>query len=115
MVLAKVDLGTAPITVSTFCPFLKIMQVGMERMPYSVATPGDSSVLSLTALILPSYSPANSSIKGAIMRQGPHQGAQKSTRTGTDDLRTSASNVLSLTAVAARATEQSAVRRRSIL
>ena len=48
MVLTNVDFGTAPITVSTFCPFLKIMHVGMERMPYSVATPGLSSVFSFT-------------------------------------------------------------------
>jgi hypothetical protein len=48
MVLTSVDFGTAPITVSTFCPFLKIMHVGIERMPYSVATPGLSSVFSFT-------------------------------------------------------------------
>eukprot|EP00959_Pyramimonas_sp_CCMP1952_P402725 8439090-Pyramimonas_sp.AAC.1 len=64
----------------------------------------------LTALILPSYSLANSSIRGAIMRQGPHQGAQKSTSTGTEDLSTSASKVLSLTAVAAHASKQRQVR-----
>lgn len=121
-------------------------------MPYSVATPGDSSVLSLycrgglnfeqgggiegkkkrvreeeeeeeqdesekkslavlretktkgkkkaillTALILPPYSAASSSIRGAIMRHGPHQGAQKSMRTGTGDLRTFSSHVASVT------------------
>ncbi len=35
------------MTVSIFSPFLKIMTVGMLRMPYSVATPGLSSVFSL--------------------------------------------------------------------
>jgi hypothetical protein len=40
--------GTAPITVSSFCPPLKIITVGIERMPYSVATEGLSSVFSLT-------------------------------------------------------------------
>jgi hypothetical protein len=44
----RVDLGTAPMTVSIFLPPLKIMTVGMERIPYSVAMPGDSSVFSLT-------------------------------------------------------------------
>ena len=47
-VLTSVLLGTAPITVSSLTPFLKIMTVGMERMPYSVATLGDSSVFSFT-------------------------------------------------------------------
>ena len=113
-------------------------------MPYSVATPGDSSVLSLyclvvgsrkegkkkkegereqvekrapadqeeektppplsskkkkklTALILDPYYAASSSISGAIILQGPHQGAQKSTSTGTEDLRTFSSQVASVT------------------
>ena len=52
MYLSIVDvsvlLGTAPMTVSSFCPFLKIMTVGMLRMPYSVAMPGLSSVFSFT-------------------------------------------------------------------
>ena len=48
MVPVNVDLGTAPITVSSFWPPLKIITVGMERMPYSVAMLGDSSVLSFT-------------------------------------------------------------------
>jgi len=47
-VWVRVALGTAPITVSSFFPSLKIITVGMERMPYSLATLGDSSVLSLT-------------------------------------------------------------------
>jgi hypothetical protein len=34
---------------------------------------------------------------GAIMRQGPHQGAQKSTRTGTSDFKTASSQVASVT------------------
>ena len=48
MVPVRVDLGTAPMTVSSFCPPLKIITVGMLRMPYSVATLGDSSVFSFT-------------------------------------------------------------------
>ena len=41
-----------------------------------------------------------SSIIGAIIRHGPHQGAQKSTNTGTDDLRTTSSQEESFTAPA---------------
>ena len=48
MVPVRVDFGTAPISVSSFCPPLKIITVGMLRMPYSVATLGLSSVLSFT-------------------------------------------------------------------
>ena len=55
-----------------------------------------------TALILPLYSTASSSMMGAIMRQGPHQGAQKSTRTGTSALRTASSQVASVTGPAVR-------------
>ena len=33
-VWANVVLGTAPTTISTFCPSLKIIKVGMLRMPY---------------------------------------------------------------------------------
>ncbi len=33
-VLANVVLGTAPTTISTFCPSLKIINVGMLRIPY---------------------------------------------------------------------------------
>jgi hypothetical protein len=47
MFCTRVALGTAPMTVSIFWPFLKIMTVGMLRMPYSVATRGLSSVFSL--------------------------------------------------------------------
>ena len=53
MVLVRVLLGTAPMTVSSFCPPLKIITVGMLRMPYSVAIPGLSSVFSFTAFSLP--------------------------------------------------------------
>ena len=51
----------------------------------------------------PSYSSASWSMRGAIIRQGPHQGAQKSTRTGMSLLRTSCSNVASVTSLAAPA------------
>ncbi len=52
-VCTSVDLGTAPMTVSIFTPSLKNMTVGMLRMPYSVATPGLSSVFSFSCARAP--------------------------------------------------------------
>src|ERR1700693_4375045 len=46
---------------------------------------------------LPLYSVASSSTIGAIARQGPHQVAQKSTRTGLSDFKTSWSKFASVT------------------
>src|SRR4030043_365993 len=54
-----------------------------------------SSTLIFTNLILLAYSPASSSIAGAIVRQGLHQGAQKSTNTGRSLLMSFVSNVSS--------------------
>src|ERR1700690_1395282 len=51
----------------------------------------------LPTLTLPSYSPASSSTIGAIARQGPHQAAQKSSRTGLSDFSTSESKLASVT------------------
>lgn len=82
MVADKVDLGTAPMTLSFFSPFLKNSTVGMLRIPYLVAMLGQSSVLSLQQRTFPAYSLASSSITGAIILHGPHHGAQNSTRTG---------------------------------
>src|SRR5271170_7687257 len=50
---------------------------------------GLSSVFILPILILPWYSVARASTVGVIALQGPHQGAQKSTRTGTSEFSTS--------------------------
>src|SRR5580658_8708462 len=51
----------------------------------------------LPILILPWYSVASSSTMGAMARQGPHQVAQKSTRTGLSDFKTSWSKFASVT------------------
>jgi len=99
MLAVKVVLGTAPITVSFFSPFLNSMTVGMLLMPYSVAIRGLSSVLSLKHLIFPEYCFASSSIKGSIIRQGPHHGAQKSTSTGISLSKTRLFHVPSLTSL----------------
>src|SRR5512146_988968 len=64
-------------------------------MPYFAAVFGFSSTLSLTILTFSPSCSAISSSAGAIMRQGPHHSAQKSTTTGADDLRTSDSKFAS--------------------
>src|SRR4051812_40230603 len=88
-------LGAAPTWRAAISPFLKIISVGIDMIPYFDATPGFSSTLSLTILTLSPMVPAISSRAGAIMRHGPHHSAQKSTTTGLVDLSTSASKVAS--------------------
>src|SRR6185312_9186138 len=61
----------------------------MPRIPYRMAVPGVSSVFSFPTFTLPAYSVARASIVGPIALQGPHQGAQKSTKTGVSDFSTS--------------------------
>src|SRR5579859_1524485 len=51
----------------------------------------------LPIFTLPWYSVASSSTMGAIARQGPHHVAQKSTRTGLSDFKTSWSKFASVT------------------
>ncbi len=57
--------------------------VGIPVIAYCEAVFGASSVLSLAKITWGESSAAASLNAGAIMRQGPHQGAQKSTRIGT--------------------------------
>src|SRR5438093_5968381 len=87
--------GAAPIWREASSPFLKIIRVGIDMMPYLVAVAGFSSTLSFTTLILPAIVPAISSSAGAIIRHGPHHSAQKSTTTGSEAFSTSDSNVAS--------------------
>src|SRR6202044_1928632 len=89
-------LGAAPTWREAISPFLKIIRVGIDITPYFEAVCGFSSTLSLTILTLPLSEPAISSSAGAIMRQGPHHSAQKSTTTGPLALSTSCSNVASV-------------------
>lgn len=93
----RVALGRAPIIASLFSPLMKIMVVGMLRIPYSLAVEGLSSVFNLKHLSLPAYSFASSLITGWITRHGPHQEAQNSTRTGPSALRTRDCHVASVT------------------
>src|SRR6185369_7702756 len=83
--------GAAPTWREAISPPLKIIRVGIDITPYFDAVFGLSSTLSFTILTLSPIAPAISSRAGAIMRQGPHHSAQKSTTTGPFALSTSAS------------------------
>src|SRR5690606_7311323 len=58
------------------------MTLGMPRTPRAAAISGFSSELIFTSTTWPASSCSNRSSTGASARHGPHQGAQKSTRTG---------------------------------
>eukprot|EP00187_Rhodella_violacea_P001759 CAMPEP_0174886166 /NCGR_PEP_ID=MMETSP0167-20121228/1433_1 /TAXON_ID=38298 /ORGANISM="Rhodella maculata, Strain CCMP736" /LENGTH=104 /DNA_ID=CAMNT_0016122053 /DNA_START=143 /DNA_END=453 /DNA_ORIENTATION=- len=75
--LTRVDFGTAPITVSTFSPPLITTKLGMLFTSNLPAVAGHSSVFTLISSALPASSAATSSSTGAIIRHGPHHGAQK--------------------------------------
>src|SRR5947209_4024898 len=87
--------GAAPTWREASSPFLKIIKVGIDMIPYLEAVAGFSSTLSFTILTLPFMVPAISSSAGAIMRHGPHHSAQKSTTTGSALFSTSISKSLS--------------------
>ena len=72
--------------VLTTSPLTKTLSVGIEVIPYFMAIAASSSVLSFTTLILPACSVAISSTIGPTARHGPHHSAQKSTRTGVDQI-----------------------------
>src|SRR5690348_2951165 len=65
--------------------------------PNCPGTTGLASTSSLVTLTRPSYSPASSWTIGAIILQGEHQAAQKSTSTGMLESSTSALKVASVT------------------
>src|SRR5690606_26405146 len=87
----------APIFMSAASPFLNRIIVGIDRTPYLTVVEGFSSTFSLTIFTLPWRSLDSSSRTGAIARQGPHHSAQKSTRTGSLEERTSSPKVASET------------------
>src|SRR5262249_3606347 len=64
-------------------PPLNTRTRGMLATAYLVATSGLSSMFSLPTLTLPANWLAILSMVGPSARHGPHQGAQKSTTTGT--------------------------------
>src|SRR3989440_10719266 len=89
--------GAAPTWREPISPPLKIIKVGIDITPYFEAVLGLSSTFSFTILTLSPMAPEISSSAGAIMRQGPHHSAQKSTTTGPVALSTSASKLASET------------------
>src|ERR1700726_1648470 len=89
--------GAAPTWREAISPPLKIISVGIDITPYLEAVFGLSSTFSFTILTLSPMAPEISSSAGAIMRQGPHHSAQKSTTTGPVALSTSASKSASET------------------
>src|SRR4029450_12133405 len=95
------DLVSAPTFCACACPALYRITVGMPRMPYLPGVDGLASMSSLATVTLPPYSLATSSRTGAKSLQGPHHSAQKWTRTGLPDCRTSLSNVASETCLMA--------------
>src|SRR5260221_3201115 len=76
--------------------------VGMPGTPYLVGTCGFSSMFNLAMVTLSPSSVDSSSSAGAIIRQGPHHSAQKSTSTGFLASRTSAWNEASDTLIGMR-------------
>src|SRR4030042_32117 len=85
-----------PIMLDVGWPPLKRISVGILITPYCRAVSALSSTFTFTKATLPSYSLANSSTSGAIIRQGPHHGAQKSTNTGVFAFKTVSPNFSSL-------------------
>src|SRR5690606_3804610 len=97
MKAASWDFDKAPTFLDSTLPFLKMISVGMPFTLYFGAVAGLASTSILQTFSLPAYSSASSSRTGAIILQGPHQVAQKSTSTGPEAFRTSSSKLASLT------------------
>ena len=73
----------APDCRATSRPFRNAISVGMLRMPKRAAISGSASVSSFASRALRRRARAAAcSYAGAIIRQGPHHGAQKSTTSG---------------------------------
>src|SRR5471032_3335470 len=81
----------APMKPSTGWPALKAKTVGMDWMRSCWAISGFSSILTFTSFTAPPAASTAASSAGPSVLQGPHQGAQKSTITGTVRLASSTS------------------------
>ena len=79
------DSGCAPTNSSTTFPSLKSFTAGIDITPNLDAASWFSSVAAFATISLPAYSFAIFSRVGPSIMQGPHQLAQKSTRTGVSD------------------------------
>src|SRR3989339_1946817 len=75
--------------------------VGIDKTLYRCAKSGASSTFTL-AINTSVFSLAYASSTGAIMRQGPHHGAQKSMSTGVDDCKTTASKFAGVRSIVTR-------------
>ena len=75
--------GIAPMKPSSGWPSLKAITAGIDWMPSWPGICGWSSMFILTSLTLPLAAFTTFSRTGVSCLQGPHHGAQKSTRTGT--------------------------------
>src|ERR1041385_9214879 len=84
----------APAARWTSLPPWKSASVGIERMRNRSPSSGTASVFTFKTSHSPAAAFATLSSSGAIIRHGPHQGAQKSTTTGSDDEPTAASKVV---------------------
>ena len=93
--------GCAPTNSSTIFPSLKSFTEGIDITPNFAAAFGLLSVSAFAKIILSSYSVAIFSRTGLSVMQGPHQLAQKSTKTGVvfDFSITSASKFVSVTSI----------------
>ena len=91
--------GCAPVNSSTIFPSLNNFTAGIDMTPNFDAASWLSSVAAFAKISLPSYSFAIFSSVGFSTTHGPHQLAQKSTRTGVvfDFSITSASKFASVT------------------
>lgn len=74
------SLFISPTILWTGWPFLKMIMQGMLEIPYEDVDCEFSSTFSLPILASPAKSAASASMVGPSLTQGPHHGAQKSTR-----------------------------------
>ncbi len=78
----RAAMGAAPVCRAATRPSRSTSKVGMACAPNRWDTCGETSTFTLTSLTRPARSRASYSSTGLTMRQGPHQGAHKSTMTG---------------------------------
>src|SRR5580700_6138852 len=76
--------GAAPTWREVTFPSRITSSVGMDCTPKRCWSLGESSTLTFTSLRRPAMSVATCASAGLTMRHGPHQGAHRSTTTGTD-------------------------------
>src|SRR5271166_2548612 len=98
--LMRRSFGTTPENRCWTSPPTITAKLGIDVMLYRTAVDRASSMFTLTTRARSPTTVDTSSTIGDIKRHGPHHGAQKSTRTGTFDSRTSVANVPSVRFIA---------------